>query len=276
MRVFLSWSGKESQKVALALKDWLPTVVQALDTWVSSADIEKGEAWITAISESLDQADGVGIFCLTNDNLRAPWIAFEAGALAAKDRARVATFLFNVTASDVAPPLSLFQATSAQSKEDVFQLVQMLNKRLVHPLPDGRLTKSFDAHWPSLEASLQGIRSDPSNGVKPQRNEGAILEEILAVVRRIERLAPERSEVNLGFGWASKGQPPLGGGLLGSSSDAADLGIIQEKTEGKVDALLRQEKLNDLLDALGKYGKSADLQKTLANLSAVNLKYTKE
>ena len=123
MRVFLSWSGEESHKVALALKEWLPNVVQALETWVSSADIDKGEAWFAAISESLVKAEGVGVFCLTPDNLKAPWLAYEAGALASSDRGRVATFLFGVKASDVAPPLGLFQATDSSSKTDVQEAV---------------------------------------------------------------------------------------------------------------------------------------------------------
>lgn len=42
MKVFISWSGETSKKVALALKAWLPNVIQALDPWMSDKDIEKG------------------------------------------------------------------------------------------------------------------------------------------------------------------------------------------------------------------------------------------
>ena len=62
MRVFLSWSGEQSHKVALALKDWLPDVIQTLDTWISTSDIDKGESWFSAISESLVKAEGMGVF----------------------------------------------------------------------------------------------------------------------------------------------------------------------------------------------------------------------
>lgn len=101
MRVFISWSGEESRKVALALKEWLPNVIQAVDPWVSSSDIDKGESWVNAISDSLVKAKGMGIFCLTCSNLAAPWLAYEAGVLSSVDRGRVATFLFNVTAAEM-------------------------------------------------------------------------------------------------------------------------------------------------------------------------------
>lgn len=42
MRVFISWSGETSHKVALALHGWLPKVVQALNPWVSTEDMIYG------------------------------------------------------------------------------------------------------------------------------------------------------------------------------------------------------------------------------------------
>jgi hypothetical protein len=42
MKVFSSWSGAHIQQVALILRDLLPQVINAIEPYVSSEDIEKG------------------------------------------------------------------------------------------------------------------------------------------------------------------------------------------------------------------------------------------
>ncbi|WP_368085194.1 TIR domain-containing protein [Vibrio splendidus] len=80
MKVFISWSGDESHKVALALREWLPSVVQSIDPYVSSEDIDKGTRWASDIAGELDES-AFGILCVTKQNLDAPWLNFEAGLL---------------------------------------------------------------------------------------------------------------------------------------------------------------------------------------------------
>ena len=80
MRIFISRSGTKSLGVAIALHSWFPFVINALRPWMSSEDIDKGQRWGLRLSEQLENTK-VGIICLTRENLKAPWILFEAGAL---------------------------------------------------------------------------------------------------------------------------------------------------------------------------------------------------
>ena len=80
MKVFISWSGAKSQEVAKVLKQWIPCVIQSVEPYFSSADIDKGARWSTDIAKELQDAS-FGILCVTKDNLSSSWLNFEAGAL---------------------------------------------------------------------------------------------------------------------------------------------------------------------------------------------------
>jgi hypothetical protein len=79
MTVFISCSGPLSTKVAELLAAWLPDVIQGVETWLYSEDIEKGSRWPEEFNKAL--ATTVGILCVTRENKNAPWLLFEAGAL---------------------------------------------------------------------------------------------------------------------------------------------------------------------------------------------------
>ena len=81
MKIFISWSGELSCKVAKILKMWIPCVIQSVDVFFSPEDIEKGNNWDKTISTELENCS-YGIICLTKDNVEAPCINFEAGAIA--------------------------------------------------------------------------------------------------------------------------------------------------------------------------------------------------
>lgn len=185
MQVFLSWSGERSNSVALLLSEWLPQVIQAAEPFISTT-IEKGRRWSGEIAEKLAGAP-VGIICVTSQNLRAPWLMFEAGAISKPRDGYVCTFLLDVEPANVEPPLSDFQPTRAQ-KGDVYRLIQTINGALAlkgeKPLTDGVLERVFERNWPELELQLQKIKETHEKQTEPARSDRDILEEILGLMRR--------------------------------------------------------------------------------------------
>ena len=158
MKVFISWSGQRSKKVAEALRDWIPDVIQAVETWMSASDIEAGTRWAEELSRELNRIR-FGIICLTRENLAAPWVLFEAGALSTGlNKARVCPYLFGIKPANITGPLAQFQVILAQ-KEDTRKLLIAINKALdKNALTDQRLGKYFDDKWPELDRTLKALR----------------------------------------------------------------------------------------------------------------------
>ena len=182
MKVFISWSGGRSRSVAEALRSWLPAVLQQVRPWLSGYDIEAGSRWSSEMALQLEEAS-FGILCLTPENLNAPWLLFEAGALSKKlDGARVCPYLFGFEPSELTGPLVQFQAARAD-KEDTERLLMAMN----HALGEIRLSESvlkrvFGKWWPELEEALSHVprnlrheKTAPqtaSGGVEPHLSHG--------------------------------------------------------------------------------------------------------
>lgn len=54
MKVFITWSGDRSKRIAEYLKKWLEVVLPGVEAWVSSRGIEKGERWSSSLGEQLE------------------------------------------------------------------------------------------------------------------------------------------------------------------------------------------------------------------------------
>lgn len=186
MEIFISWSGTRSEKIAITLREWLPKVVQSLEPWMSASDIDKGARWLTDISEKLSQTN-FGIICLTPENKDEPWILFEAGALSkALQASFVCPLLFELEPSSIKGPLSQFQSARL-NKEDVLKLLCSINKCLDDKkLTNDQLEETFDLWWPKLEKDLKIIEPVVKE-MKSQRTDHDILEEMLSIIRGIDR-----------------------------------------------------------------------------------------
>lgn len=195
MKVFLSWSGQQSRAVAVALYEWLPSVINALDPFVSSEDIDPGTRWQMEVAQQLDDSN-FGIVCVTRANQASPWLNFEAGALAkAVETSRVVPLAIDLKPSDVELPLGQFQAQPA-SQSGIARIVKALNAALDQPLAEGFLEKALTKWWPDLEATLKQIEQEPTDEAgaqAPARSERELLEEVLNTVRSLARARPASS-----------------------------------------------------------------------------------
>lgn len=185
MKVFLSWSGERSKHLAIALRDWIPTVIQVAKPWISGNDIQAGERWGQKIASELADSD-FGVICLTAENISAPWILFEAGCLAKSlSNGRACPYLLGITPSDVPPPLGQFQALTA-IREDTHKLVKSINDYGTEfKISDDVLTTIFSRSWPDLEKKIKEIPA--ATTISARRTQEEVLAEILDSVRKLVR-----------------------------------------------------------------------------------------
>lgn len=104
-KIFISWSGSSSKNIANALKNNIEKIFEneELTIFMSAADIESGTEWFEKIKSNLLDSD-CAILILTKENLSAPWILFEAGAMAINyEETRIIPMLFDVKVDDKSP-----------------------------------------------------------------------------------------------------------------------------------------------------------------------------
>lgn len=112
--VFISWSGSNSREIASALKKLLETKVFAVEKikcFVSNQDIESGANWRNIIHSELKSCK-IGIICITKENVRKPWIYYEAGAMAAQGVSEIIPLLISCS-------LDVLKETPLQSNQAV-------------------------------------------------------------------------------------------------------------------------------------------------------------
>jgi hypothetical protein len=187
MKVFMSWSGARSKAAAELLHDWVKCVIQASRPWISTRGIGRGAVWFTEINNELKDTS-VGIICLTHQNKNAPWILFEAGALA-KGLAtnKVCTFLVDLGTTDIQDPLAQFNHT-LPTREGMMGLAVTLNSSLEHPLDGRTLEAVFDAFWPQFDIDFKALlEHHKQEAVVEARSETSMLEEILESTRGLSQ-----------------------------------------------------------------------------------------
>jgi hypothetical protein len=202
VKVFISWSGKKSRDVARVLGGWLPSVLHAVEPFVSAKDIRAGTRWQAEIATELDDTD-FGLICVTTENQGAEWLNFEAGALAKSvDSSRVVPLAIDLAPADIVNPLGQFQAIRLH-REDIAELLVSLNESCSSAIAPENLTRAIEKWWPDLQAELEKIsertyEGDGGSRAEP-RPDRELLEEVLDAVRTMNRgraAAPRRIAVD--------------------------------------------------------------------------------
>jgi len=188
MNIFISWSGDLSKNVAILLNDFLKKVIQATKPFVSS-DIPKGAQWFNELMGRLNDSS-FGIVCLTPDNINRPWLLFEAGAIAKtfdNIESHVSTLLIgDLSNSDLSPPLSNFQSTIFNDKDDMLKLLITINNLLeTGKLEQKDLEETFNTWWEAYKELFDNVLSSKPDLPEPRKKtDRELLEEILDLSRQ--------------------------------------------------------------------------------------------
>lgn len=145
--VFLSWSGDESNFYATAWRRWINEVFSDAKVFLSSKDIRAGDDWRRKISKKIRKSK-VGIVFVTTTNKKAPWMLFEAGALAIASRRRLLICVISGAMNKLPDPLRAVHAVKAD-KKGAKEIFKELKARVGEPEAE------FSLAWPKLEKLLQ-------------------------------------------------------------------------------------------------------------------------
>lgn len=202
MKVFISWSGEKSKDFALALRDWLPYVIQDLVPWVSDRDIDSGAMSMQEIHQQLAQVS-YGIICTTTENQARPWINYEAGALwkSLDNQSRVVPLLIDIEREDVTSPLRNFQSrilTRPHIRHDEFwRLIQSLNGARTAPIGEPIIKDAFERQWHRMDESFKHIENNNYAYKSVMSQTDQKLEDIHQALLKFEQSHRRSSQVTL-------------------------------------------------------------------------------
>lgn len=184
MKVFISWSGSRSKALAIALKDWIPLILQYVKPWVSEKDISAGERWAQAIAGELESSN-FGILCVTPENISSEWILFEAGALSKSMLdSKVIPILFGLELSDLRGPLSQFQALKVD-QQGIMEAIKAINAVSENKASEDTINQLVPVLWHQLQDRIDNIPNPDGSG-KQKRPQSEILEELVSQVRGLD------------------------------------------------------------------------------------------
>jgi hypothetical protein len=197
MKIFISWSGKQSEEVAKKVKEFIFSFVDEgkLDIFVSSQDIEGGSKWENVLAGELKDTD-FSIICLNKSNYFQPWVLYEAGAISKNnDTTSVVPLLFKMEPGEIPSnnPLSKFQAVSFFKEERVYSLVKLILDKAGLTIPEKILKHTFETEYKKYSKEINKtieenkLDEDKKDTKKSKSDTDKILEELLEYSRNQDR-----------------------------------------------------------------------------------------
>ena len=177
-RLFISWSKQQAERVAPHLRDFLQDVL-GLDEIFLSQLIDSGRRWGEEIAKALEECDA-GLIIVTPENLNAPWLNFEAGAISKKvEESNVIPLLLNVRIGDLSgSPLNQFQSRSFD-EDGLLQVVYTLGE--IYGVSKEVIDRRFPDTWNRLGGAIENITLDDRS-----MPEGVELADVFALLQRLE------------------------------------------------------------------------------------------
>lgn len=252
MKLFISWSGGRSKALAEALAGWIPKVIQTVECFYSDDGIRAGARWNNEINAQLEFTD-FGILCITPENVSAPWLHYEAGALAKRVTAdsRVVPVTLGFGPAAITPPLNQFNGVESNE-----QGIRKLVKAIVE-VADANVDvdSAFEVWWPRLRVKIESIpvlEEEISVPQPPDTHE--LITEILGIVQGIAReprgysaVIPEGVDL-VQVGWRNRKFSPGEAAAREMFEHLADAVTPTRRRDLREQSLARAIALRDRLD----------------------------
>lgn len=177
-KLFISWSGAHTREVAKGLKKVIEETIfpkTGLECFVSNIDIVAGTDWWIKISEELKSCD-IGILCVTNENITAPWIFYEAGEMAAREIPSIPLLINCKISSLTGLPLHGKQCINFENRIEFVKMIEDINTRLNDLLPPTIVVHMAEIAYEELNQMLsttltylKDIRTFDLQDIYPQK-----------------------------------------------------------------------------------------------------------